>query len=364
MNTHTNPNPTIISISIDIAGSTEAKTRMLAIASDGNRVLELYKELYDRFLFHEDRFYRALFSSISGSGGALDWRHLFVVKGIGDELWVLYEIDPTTDDHIASASVRLMEAALWLVQEVIGWQGTEQTPDPNAPEEEINKRSDHMRLAYKVYLDIISDALEISGIRGEIVARNVQKYLGREGIGLDADAAELASRLNAGQFDLNGHSVRQTYRTDYVGHEVDRFFRMTKASLPGILTIGEALICRLKLVSKLVAYPGLFRATLEYPQDPFIRNAALINWSPDLLYVQRDIPAAELKGIGYPYRVYHFATRPQLNGLWQRCENDPIAKQILLAFPIELRDQLKTVAERTDDSSYPKPRSDQGPIAS
>jgi hypothetical protein len=41
MNTHTNSNPTIISISIDIAGSTDTKTRMLALASDTNRFLEL-----------------------------------------------------------------------------------------------------------------------------------------------------------------------------------------------------------------------------------------------------------------------------------------------------------------------------------
>jgi len=36
----------------------------------------------------------------------LDWQRLFVVKGIGDEIWLLYEVRPDDIAHIGAASLR------------------------------------------------------------------------------------------------------------------------------------------------------------------------------------------------------------------------------------------------------------------
>ena len=336
----------VISMSIDMAGSTEAKTRMLAVAADRARCNELYSELYQNFLHHEHRLYSKLFDPNAGHGCVLDWKRLFVVKGIGDEIWILYEINPVTEDHLVSAAARLIYASLGLVGESIEWHGTERSSGPDTtPEEESRQRFDEMKLAYKVQMDLLVDALEISGIRARYVSGNVGQYLRRERAPFDADAAELANRLNAGQFDTMGRRVRRVFRTDYIGHEVDRFFRTAKAALPGIVTVGESLFRRLKATSKLVANPGLFHATVEYDPDPD-RPGGMRRWWSDLLYAYREIPAADLKGIGYPYRVYHFADRPRLNGLWHRAATEKLIEPVLSVFPAELKDQLKTLAER------------------
>jgi hypothetical protein len=328
-------------MSIDMAGSTEAKTRMRKLAVSDDRRHELYTNLYRDFLRHEDRFYSALFNANAGHGCVLDWTKLFVVKGIGDEIWILYEIDPLSDEHIVSAAARLIEASLGLVGEGIEWHGTERSPDPTTTlEDEASQRFDGMDLGYKVHMDLVLDAVEISEIRAAYVSGNATRYLGREQAPFDADAAELANRLNAGQFDLMGRRVRSVFRTDYIGHEIDRFFRTTKAALPGIVTIGQSLFERFKATSALVAPPDLYRASLQYevnPTKPGFRRG----WN-DLLYVPREIPAKDLKGIGYAYCVYNLSTQPQLNALWHRAENDVLIKPVLAVFPAAFREGLNT----------------------
>jgi hypothetical protein len=84
---------TLISMSIDVAGSTEAKSRILAIAAEEGRRHQLYESFYRQFLAAEDRFYEAILRPNPALHGImLDWRRLFVVKGIGDEIWLLYEV--------------------------------------------------------------------------------------------------------------------------------------------------------------------------------------------------------------------------------------------------------------------------------
>ena len=59
-----------------------------------------------------------------------------------------------------------------------------------------------------------------------------------------------------------------------------------------------------------------------------------------------------MKGIGYSYRIYTLATRPQLNGVWHRGhdERDLLLGPTLERFPLELRDTLKTVQQRGESN--------------
>jgi hypothetical protein len=49
-----------------------------------------------------------------------------------------------------------------------------------------------------------------------------------------------------------------------------------------------------------------------------------------------------MKGIGYSYRIYTLATRPQLNSVWHRGhdQRDLLLAPTLERFPLELRDRL------------------------
>ena len=83
---------TVISISMDICGSTEAKAKMRTCAGDNmGQLTEWYEHFHRQFLSSEWEFYSQLFRN--GCGGSdWDWKHAFVVKGIGDEIWLLYEV--------------------------------------------------------------------------------------------------------------------------------------------------------------------------------------------------------------------------------------------------------------------------------
>src|SRR5947209_10390778 len=106
VSTDTPQGKTLISISIDVAGSTEAKSRILAIAAQEGWRHQLYKDFYRQFLFAEDRFYSAILRTNPGLRGIkLDWQRLFVVKGIGDEIWLLYEVTSDDSANITAATV-------------------------------------------------------------------------------------------------------------------------------------------------------------------------------------------------------------------------------------------------------------------
>ena len=338
---------TLISMSIDVAGSTEAKSRILAIAADESWRHQLYQNFYRQFLAAEDRFYEAILRPNPALHGImLDWQRLFVVKGIGDEIWLLYEVAPDSEAHMTAVAVRLLQAGLILLDTAIHWSATEHEHGPGFdPNAELDERQDSMHLAYKVHMDIISDAHEISRMRADYFRPRVLSYLGSETYG--DDNAKLASRLNADFFEVRGEKLHQVYRTDYIGHEVDRFFRATKAAVPCAITMGESLFNRLHVQAQLIAYPGLFRASIQYDRNPLQPGQGSRGWH-DLLFVRSELPAAELKGIGYSYRIYTLATRPQLNGIWFRGhdQGDSLLAPTLDRFSVALRDKLKTVRQR------------------
>ena len=335
-------------MSIDVAGSTEAKSRILAIAAEEGWRHQLYESFYRQFLAAEDRFYEAILGPNSTLHGImLDWRRLFVVKGIGDEIWLLYEVTPDSEAHMTAAAVRLLQGGLVLLETAIHWSATEHNHGPEFnPDAELTERHDSMELAYKVHMDIISDAHEISRMRADYFRARVLAYRGSETYG--DDDASLASRLNAGFFEVRGQKLRQVHRTDYIGHEVDRFFRTSKAAVPCAVTMGEFLFDRLHVQAQLIAYPGLFRASIQYDRNPLQPSQGFRGWH-DLLFVRSELPAADLKGIGYSYRIYTMATRPQLNGIWFRGhdQRDSLLAPTLERFPVDLRDKLQTAQQRS-----------------
>jgi len=61
--------PRLISLSIDVVGSTAAKTRLRSLAANIERRDDFYRQFYERFLHEEGRFYDALFEpGIWGNG--------------------------------------------------------------------------------------------------------------------------------------------------------------------------------------------------------------------------------------------------------------------------------------------------------
>ena len=121
-----------------------------------------------------------------------------------------------------------------------------------------------------------------------------------------AELAQVLSRLCFGTSEATRWTRLQLYRTDYIGHEIDRFFRTTKAALPGTVAIGASTAQHLGLtfgepVSGIMAVSDGAGQPLRggTPRDPI--HAARRTF-------------ADLKGIGYPYDVYQLFAPRMLNG--------------------------------------------------
>lgn len=351
--------PRLISLSIDVVGSTAAKTRLRALAADQERRDQLYSQFYNGFLHQEGRFYDALFDAAGwGFGPPLDWRRLFVVKGIGDELWMTYDVsdlssEPTeTEAEIVRASVRLIGAAMSLVRSTVPVGGLERDTGPGFdPTLEETLRSDHMELPFKVTMDLIEDAIEISDLRMEFLAPRVGSYLvaGRREPGsapirpgaFGAADVEILNRLNAGQFALvGGHRVRQIYRTDLIGNDVDRFFRITKEALPGCVMIGEGLYDRLTVSTGGDVAPGLGWLQLCYAADPN-RSAGAVTTGQALLGKTTVIPADDLKGIERPYAVHYLLAPEDLRRIWANAECNNLFDKTVQKLPRGLREAIR-----------------------
>ena len=317
---------TVISISMDICGSTDAKARMRACAGDNSAQLtEWYEQFHRQFLLSEWKFYSQLFRN-GYDGLNWDWKHAFVVKGIGDEIWLLYTVSEVDQWKLKSLAARLFHAALNVAAKPpIQWTSASDYDPSRQPCE-----TKHLPL--KFYMDILDDAYEVSGQRCDFVTERLSEFLGDEESLNNRDFFELGNRLHAGSLMGDGRRLIQTIRTDYIGWEVDRFFRTTKFALPLIATVGKNLFDKVFNDPKTsdIGLNGtrLQKAVIEYP----IYQGGSTRYDNDFRYVKKDIAPKELKGVGEGYTVYWLQRKNDLLGLHYTYADETIMKETLDVF--------------------------------
>ncbi len=296
---------TVISISMDICGSTEAKAKMRACAGDNKgQLTEWYEEFHRQFLLLEWEFYSQLFRN-GCDGLDWDWKHAFVVKGMGDEIWLLYEVSEVDQWKLKSLAARLFHAALNVAAKSIHWTSASDDDPCQQPFE-----TRHLPL--KFYMDILDDAYEVSGNRCDFVTERLPEILGAEKNLNNRDFIELGNRLHAGSLMGDGRRLIQTIRTDYIGWEVDRFFRATKFALPRVATVGQNLFDKVfndpKMSGKGLDGAGLQKAVIKCP----INQRGFARYDYDFRYVKKDITPEKLKGVGEGYAVYRVLRKHDL----------------------------------------------------
>lgn len=288
----------VISVSMDVCASTELKARMRACTRDENELAKWYEEFHRQFLLLELRFYSGLFKANANDSG-LDWKNAFVVKGIGDEIWLLYEVGEDELWKLGSLIARLMDEALNVAGRAIRWT--------SAPEDHEGSRVGSWEtecLPLKFYVDMLDDAFEVSGPRRDLVTERLSDILGTEESWQSEDFMELGNRLHAGNLMADGRRLLTTIRTDYIGWEVDRFFRATKSALPGVVTVGRTLFEETFGVrghtDENVGGTGLMKTVLRCP----IQQGGSAHFRHCFRYVKKNIAAEDLKGLGEGYTVY------------------------------------------------------------
>ena len=299
----------VISISMDICGSTEAKKKMKTCARDEKELDKWYKAYHREFLLLEWRFYTRLFQATHGEMG-WDWKHGFVVKGIGDEIWLLYEVGEKDHWKLRSLVAHLLHSALEVASRLIHW-----TSAPDDGEDGGDGPWETRWLPLKFYIDIIDDVFEVSGPRRDFMTERLSEILGAEDSWSSADFIELGNRLHAGSLMGDGRRLITAIRTDFIGCDVDRFFRATKFALPRVVTVGRVLFEEVVDVSAspdgALGGTGLQKAVIECP----LHQSGDARFDHCFRYVRKDIRPDDLKGVGESYAVYHVLRESDLLGL-------------------------------------------------
>ncbi len=303
----------LISISIDLGGSTATKQAIVE-NSTGDR--EHRAELYERYLRLLSTV-EATFYFLIRHEPDLDLARLFLVKSIGDEFWWVYPVDRQDEVSLRRTAAALIEVLLATMEKSHGLA----VPSRQlTPEEELDVNLDvqwtRFDLPLKGCVDLLDDATELNLKRFEILKDQIAA-LAQE-IENDPERrneliAKLYNNLNLGSTEMHGTKLRSAIRTDYVGLEVDRFFRIAKFCKPRMLAVGNTLLHALdheiEPIDDTHAHLGVKVLTHRVP------HKGGGGWTANRKHIiSQALKADDLKGIGEPYILHHVFGLGSLGG--------------------------------------------------
>lgn len=282
-----------VSISIDLVGSTAIKK---AIAHDRGGDFAAINGIYERYaeitFAVEDALYRFV-----AAHQRIDIRKLFLVKIIGDEYWFVYEVDDDDAAHLATVACALVSGLL----DVFAQPRFFTFADAQGKEMRID-------ISMKALVDLLTNALHLPQRRYAYFEDKILDLLGGEARLAHADPADHAALcygLNFRPRTPASEELLGVTRSDYVGVQVDRFFRAAKACKPRLVTIGETLWDRLALAAPPIAAGIEVHAVAATGPDPLPAGCRGVN---------EVIPAREMPGIDTDYTVWHLYTEATLRG--------------------------------------------------
>lgn len=230
-----------ISISIDICGSTDAKARLREHSGlIGRETTDFYDSFQRQVLRVEETFW-TLFRN------DLDIKRLFLIKSIGDEIWYSYDLEGLHEFERHAAIARMIEALVSLQTRQFDLVAGP-PEDPYDWENEDPNTLLRIEIPLKITVDLIEEALDVGIVREKFLAPYVASLLSLLGEPLkpvqagDDDYISLCNRLGIANQVKAGGKVHSSVRTDYIGWEVDRFFRLTKAAIKGTVLIGPEIL--------------------------------------------------------------------------------------------------------------------------
>lgn len=302
----------LISVSIDIAGSTELKRQIKEI-SKGNQdnINRLYREYAQRIYCMEMDLYLLLVN------GKLELENLFVIKNLGDESWFVYDINDMDTKTLQFNKIfhTIFHALANIHKKYYDIFMSERKPSPG---EEINEKSPFRwtwpDIAAKAYMDLIKDYEEISDVRRKVFLERNSDFFSLDELRLGEKfrpekLSKLISNFNIGNFwSMIDNKITISHRFDPIGFEVDLFFRCTKFAYPGITGIGKNL------------FQNLYGVRIEdFKPNETIRNYNMAVGNPnqvrfynyDILHC-REIKKNKIKGIGGNYNIYYLINESYL----------------------------------------------------
>jgi hypothetical protein len=296
----------VISVSFDMVGSTRTKADAVNF-SQGNAesIADIYTAIVEQFLAVETRFYDQL-RAFPERFGFVPLENIYVVKGIGDEEWII--ISPADDEEwsLRAAAGRVIRAALDLVSRSIELSfGSDD-----------DERQFGVFVPFKAHIDLIDgESINIAQNRFDHFDRflrtepasNEQPRRGSASHRKTSDPA-LVAQLNAG-FVVQGLGRRSmAQRADFVGHQVDRVFRGASKGVPAFVTVGDALMRQLDIVLKPTGVDNIDELGIQTPATRG-GNSTIVDW-------MFRIPREQIfKGFDAPYLLHYIFRKFALNTL-------------------------------------------------
>lgn len=291
-----------LSISIDVAGSTRLKQALVEATGDNPRGRERLYEDYRKLLYAVERdFLMAVASS-----PVLLSNRLYLIKSIGDEYWFAYDIDEVESNDLSATANALLDALLAVLEmeRYFSIAGTDDRRESRA------RFGFHYQVPVKVCLDLVREAVELNSDRYHHL-KDIISLLRHDRSpihAVDRQFSEICGRLNLGAPDVFDSAHPILARQDYIGLEIDRFFRMSKYALPLLPCIGEAMFRLLGV--------DLGPAAEREPRQNWQRTRGTA------MIVPKRLSAAMMKGLSDDYQVYHLVSDIVLGRLLNQRPSD------------------------------------------
>jgi len=305
----------LFSVSIDLVGSTDAKTRIMRLArGDQQRIDRLNEHIYRQFCRIERALYEAAVSHHRASQ-PINPASFFTVKGIGDEIWI-FCIVPAA--QVFQVGHRLIDAAIQVAARSVRFLATENEEGATFDRDFDYGQTEAIRSPIKIFIDLLSHASNLGRLRDEALLDAIpdllRTYHGREPTSLEI--VTVSRRMSLSSYEPGGWWRFHESRTDYIGHEVDRFFRTTKSAIPGTVTIGSSMARTMGLS---------FKPTSEAIYAVLTNEGIPLRGGEhaDPVHARRrTLKSDELKGIGCAYDTYTLFAPRALKALYVMMQAD------------------------------------------
>jgi hypothetical protein len=159
-------------------------------------------------------------------------------------------------------------------------------------------------LSWKALVDLITNALHLPDKRYAYFEDKISGLLGRESRFRQAGAEDYSAICHALNVRPNrraGETGIGIARSDYVGMQIDRFFRVAKTCKPRLVTVGEALWSRMEMTSDRID-PGIDVNRTGHSVFGGKHRNGQCNSSLE------HISAGDMSGINQDYDVWHLYT--------------------------------------------------------
>lgn len=289
-----------LSISMDVVGSTALKKRLAEFSSLNNTNLEEhYRDLLRSMLVSMN-----CFLELVSLDSVLDIQRLSLIKRIGDEFWYVYDLDELDPPEISRHSTHMAQALLVFLLDA-HFDLTAFLPNTHIREE----------LRWKSTIDLVDHAVDSSKVAEDELDQFISKLSERTQSGRsqrDSMAGQeelfaLRNQLGIGVGYRKEDKAVFVAKRDFIGIEIDRFFRIAREAEKGKILAGQNFLSRLQMHKN--------PASGKYSFDTGPGSVL-----PEFPVVLADFSEAMLKGIkgGYSgaYIFNEYLERADYEGFW------------------------------------------------